>query len=39
MTDIDNELLFVKLRELSISKELIEENFNNYFIKVKSMHK
>jgi hypothetical protein len=39
VTDIQNDLMFKKFKNLSISESLIENNFCNYFIKMKSMHK
>ncbi len=39
MSEIQNDLTFKKLKNLSISESLTKNNFCNYFIKMKSMHK
>ncbi len=39
VSDIQNDLMFKKLKNLSISESLIENNFCKTFIKLKSMHK
>ncbi len=39
VTDTQNDLMLEKFKNLSISESLIENNFCNYFIKMKSMHK
>jgi hypothetical protein len=39
ISDIQNDLMFKKFKNLSTSESLIENNFCNYFIKMKSMHK
>jgi hypothetical protein len=38
ISDIQNDLMFKKFKNLSISESLIKNNFCNYFIKIKSMH-
>jgi hypothetical protein len=39
MSDIQNDSKLKKLKNFSISKALTQNNFCNYFIKIKSMHK
>jgi hypothetical protein len=39
MSQIQNDLMFKKFKNLSISELLTKNNFCNYFIKMKSMHK
>jgi hypothetical protein len=39
VSDIQNDLMSKKFKSLSISESLKENNFCNYFIKMKSMHK
>ncbi len=39
MSDIQNDLMLKKLKNLSISESLTKNNFCNYFIKMKSIHK
>jgi hypothetical protein len=38
MSHIQNDLMFKKFKNLSISESLMKNNFCNYFIKMKSMH-
>ncbi len=38
MSDIQNDLMFKKFKNLSISESLTKNNFCDYFIKMKSMH-
>jgi hypothetical protein len=38
MSDIQNDFMFKKFKNLSISEPLMENNFCIYFIKIKSMH-
>ncbi len=38
VSDIQNDSMFEKLKNLSISESLMKNNFCNYFIKMKSMH-
>jgi hypothetical protein len=38
MSDIQNDSMFEKLKNLSISESLMKNNFCDYFIKMKSMH-
>jgi hypothetical protein len=39
MSDIQNDLMFKKFKNLSISESLMKNNFCDYFIKMKSTHK
>ncbi len=39
VSDIQNDSMFEKFKNLSISESLMKNNFCNYFIKMKSMHK
>jgi hypothetical protein len=38
MSDIQNDSMFKKFKNQSISESLMKNNFCNYFIKIKSMH-
>jgi len=39
VSDIQNDLMFKKFKNLSISESLTKNTFCNYLIKMKSMHK
>jgi hypothetical protein len=39
VSDIQNNLMFEKFKNQSLSEPLTKNNFCNYFIKMKSMHK
>jgi hypothetical protein len=39
VSDIQNDLMFEKFKNQSLSEPLMKNNFCNYFIKMKSMHK